>query len=158
MKVVIRGISKSCKIENAQKEIFDSVFGVLKVVKMTSRKDTMVLPLFLIRLERKENSKKINHLRSLSKILIEIENYRTFFLKFRKAAQCWNYQGFSHISTQCFKDPKYVGYGEAYRSLDCPRKIVETTENVEKIEKPSSLCCTSVHSTRQAIEAVKTSL
>lgn len=79
MKVVIRGISKSCKIENAQKEIFDSGFGVLKIVKMTRRKDAMVLPLFLIRLERTENSKKINHLRSLFKIRIEIENYRTFF-------------------------------------------------------------------------------
>lgn len=46
MKVVIRGIPKSCKIENVQKEIFDSGFGVLKVVKMTSRTDAMVLSIF----------------------------------------------------------------------------------------------------------------
>lgn len=59
MKVAIRELPKYCNTENIQKEILDKGFGVIKVVQMTSPKDTRILQYFLMHLERNENSIKI---------------------------------------------------------------------------------------------------
>lgn len=57
MKVVIRGLPKSIKIENIERELMKNGFDVIKTVQMISRKDDRVLPLFLLHLP-KASSKK----------------------------------------------------------------------------------------------------
>lgn len=46
LKFVMRGLPKSCKIENIEQEIFNKGFETVKVVQMTSRVDKRALPSF----------------------------------------------------------------------------------------------------------------
>lgn len=107
MKVVIRELPKSIKVENIENELTKTGFDIIKTVQMISRQ---VLPLFLLHLPKNENAKKILTLKSLFKIRIDIENYRAP----RKAEQCWKCQGFFHIAALCFMVPRCVGYGEPH--------------------------------------------
>lgn len=135
MKVVFRDLPKRVKIEIIESEITKIGYYVIKVVQTVSRKDSRVLPFFLLHLPRHKNSKNILQQKSLFKIRIELENY----MAPRKVAQCWNFQRFFHASAQCFMEPQCVACSAAHKSPVCPRKNLETSETETTIQKPPPL-------------------
>lgn len=99
---------------------------------MKSRKDGRPLSLYLLLLNKNDESKCIFKLKALYYISVEIENYRTP----KQAVQCFKYQNFFYRSDQCFIKRYCVGCGQSHLSEFCPCKSVPSSDF-----KSEPFCC-----------------
>lgn len=120
IKVVIRGLPMSTKLDDIQEDLQDQGFPVETVGQMKSlHKKKARMPLFLVTLRDDAKARSILELRAIMYTRITIEDYRAP----REPRQCFTCQRFDHVSANCQANPRCVKCGQAHASKACPTQI-----------------------------------
>lgn len=118
-KVVLKGIDPYCDPAYIAHSLMQFDLRVLKVVRMTSFKTRKPLPMFLVDLQKTQNSRKILTIDKLCYFNIKVEEYKQ-----RKVPpQCSRCQAYFHTAGRCRAPPqcRYCAGIHYTRECDSPR-------------------------------------
>ncbi|UYV66797.1 hypothetical protein LAZ67_4002878, partial [Cordylochernes scorpioides] len=118
LKVVIKGVSTSFKIEDIAVELSHLGFKEASVKRLHRQSSKQAMNIVLVELPKYDSNKNIYNLTDLLYQKVVVESFRSP----KKVTQCFNCQGFGHGQLNCFLKPKCVKCAEAHHTKDCPKK------------------------------------
>lgn len=107
LKVLLRGVHSSFSEELVKDKLSNLSFMVIYVRQFLKKRRE--LPMFMITLPNKHESKNIFQLQLLLYIIIWVEAYKTSV-----PAQCFACQGFGHSSSHCDHQSRCIEFGEEH--------------------------------------------
>jgi hypothetical protein len=92
VKVMARNIHASCSAEDVMKDLKNKNFAIMEVSQIRSRKDKILLPLYMLTFEKKEDIKRIFEIKEILSMKVTIEALR----RSKLIPQCKNCQAYGH--------------------------------------------------------------
>lgn len=135
IKVVIRGLPITTKVEDIQSDLLAAGFVVRQVAQLTRRRDgdKVPMPLFLITLSQTERHEQIHQQKFILDLQVKIEEYRGR----EGPSQCHKCQEFGHTQRNCGRPPRCVKCtADDHMTADCPK---------EKEDLPQCCNCKGQH-------------
>lgn len=77
------------------------------------------LPIYRITLKNREQLKRLEKVTAVCHCIVQWENYKNK----ASAVQCYNCQGFHHVSYNCHRKKKCLYCSEEHVSAQCPKKV-----------------------------------
>ncbi|GFT49236.1 nucleic-acid-binding protein from transposon X-element [Trichonephila clavipes] len=129
LKIVIKGLPISTEIGEIQEDLTSQGFSVEKVAQLTRSKTKSPLPIFMVELEKKQDSPDIFKMKKCCYLTVQVDAFN----RRPGVSQCYNCNLFNHSSKNCFMRTRCLKCGESHRTNECPIK--------EKIENPVCINC-----------------
>lgn len=117
IKVVVRNLHHTCKIEDITADLKDKKLNILDVCQLLRSKDKTPLPLFVLTFSREEDIKKIYEIGDILHMKVKIEAFK----KPKLIPQCKNCQDYGHTQKYCGKEPRCVKCAGKHHTIDCKK-------------------------------------
>lgn len=139
LRVMIRGLHPTCKLEDIIDDLKQQNFQVEDVVNMIKKvnneetKEKIPLPLFMVSFSNTESADRVYNIRYILNVKVKIEAIKK---NAKIIPQCKRCQGFNHTQRYCSRDP---------RCVSCAGKHLSSSCLVNKSNPPTCVNCKGNH-------------